>query len=126
MTEITNKKCLFCQKNLKGRIDKKFCNDYCRNNYNNLQKTNGQLHPMVRNINQALLKNRKILQEILPDNEEMAKVHYDKLTQKGYQFKYHTHTYANKKGQTYFFCYEYGFLPLESNWYLVVRRREVD
>ena len=31
-----NKKCLSCGKLLKGRVDKKFCDDYCRNNYNNL------------------------------------------------------------------------------------------
>jgi len=33
-----NKTCLACGKILKGRVDKKFCDDYCRNNYNNLQK----------------------------------------------------------------------------------------
>lgn len=124
MTELTNKKCLYCQKNLKGRIDKKFCDDYCRNNHNNQQKSTNILHPIVRNINQALLKNRKILQEVLPDTEDMAKANYEKLIQKGFQFKYHTHTYANKKGQTYFFCYEYGYLLLENNWYLIVRRKE--
>jgi hypothetical protein len=32
MTVITEaKKCLACGKQLKGRIDKKFCDDYCRN-----------------------------------------------------------------------------------------------
>jgi hypothetical protein len=35
-TEI--KKCLACNKTLRGRADKKFCDDYCRSNYNNLQK----------------------------------------------------------------------------------------
>ena len=27
--------CLECGDHLKGRIDKKFCSDYCRNSFNN-------------------------------------------------------------------------------------------
>ena len=118
------RKCLCCDKILKGRIDKKFCDDYCRNNYNNLQKTQGVHHSLVRSINNTLLKNRKILEGCLPANEEMAKATHDKLLQKGFAFKYHTHTYKNKKEQTYFFCYDYGYLPLDNNWYLIVKRSE--
>jgi len=29
------RKCLHCDHVLKGRTDKKFCDDYCRNTYNN-------------------------------------------------------------------------------------------
>jgi hypothetical protein len=121
-TEI--KKCLACNKTLRGRADKKFCDDYCRSNYNNLQKIKDKPDEFVKNINNTLLKNRKILLSILPETEEMAKVTADKLLEKGFVFKYHTHTYKNKKDQVYFFCYEYGYLPLGENWYLVVRRKE--
>ncbi|MDX2046120.1 MAG: DUF2116 family Zn-ribbon domain-containing protein [Chitinophagaceae bacterium] len=124
MTAPDNKTCLYCGKALKGRVDKKFCDDYCRNNYNNQQKAKSSYSSYVRNINNSLLKNRRILESILPENEEMAKATHDKLVQKGFLFKYHTHTYANKKGQTYFFCYDYGYLPLENDWFLVVRRKE--
>ncbi len=121
-TEI--KKCLACNKTLRGRADKKFCDDYCRSNYNNLQKTKDKPDEFVKGINNTLLKNRKILLSILPETEEMAKVTADKLLEKGFVFKYHTHTYKNKKDQVYFFCYDYGYLPLGENWYLVVRRKE--
>ncbi|NJO24649.1 MAG: hypothetical protein HC867_00990 [Bacteroidia bacterium] len=124
MTAPDNKTCLFCGKALKGGWTKKFCDDYCRNNYNNQQKAKSSYSSYVRNINNSLLKNRRILESILPENEEMAKATHDKLVQKGFLFKYHTHTYANKKGQTYFFCYDYGYLPLENDWFLVVRRKE--
>lgn len=122
MIDSNLKTCLNCGKSLKGRSDKKYCDDYCRNNYNNQIKAESNNH--IRNINNALRKNRRILAELLPDAEEMTKTTYDKLTQQGFQFKYITHTYTNKKGNTYFFCYEYGYLPLENNWYLLVRRRE--
>ena len=115
------KTCLTCGKTLSGRADKKFCNDYCRNAYNNQLKSADS--KVVRNINNALIKNRRILENAL-GQEEMTKTTRDKLQQQGFQFKYLTHTYSNKKGNTYFFCYEYGYLPLEHDWYLIVRRKE--
>jgi predicted nucleic acid-binding Zn ribbon protein len=123
MIETTaNRECLACGKILHGRADKKFCNDYCRNAYNNNLKSANS--PFVRNINNALQKNRRILESAL-GAEEMQKVQKEKLSQEGFNFKFITHTYVNKKGNTYFFCYEYGYLPLEHGWYLVVKRKEV-
>ena len=121
-TEI--KSCLACGKMLKGRVDKKFCDDYCRNNYNNQQKAKGSQSTYVRNINNTLLKNRKILESILPDTEETAKASKDKLLRLGFHFKYLTHIYTTKTGKTYFYCYDYGYLPLEHDWYLIVKKKE--
>jgi hypothetical protein len=115
------KKCLSCDKILNGRADKKFCNDYCRNAYNNQLKSSGS--NLVRNINNILVKNRRILETVLGE-EDMAKTTKEKLLSQGFQFKYLTHSYTNKKGNVYFFCYEYGYLPLEHDWLLVVRRKE--
>src|SRR5450432_4066399 len=101
------KTCLACDKPLKGRSDKKFCDDYCRNNYNNQLKsmTNNQM----RNINNALSKNRRILEEMLPEGKEKVSSHKEKLLEKGFLFKYVTHLYTTKDGKTYYFCYEYGY-----------------
>lgn len=123
MTTVTPtlKSCLACGKALHGRADKKFCNDYCRNAFNNnLKVTNSAV---VRQINGALLKNRRILEAVL-GSEEKQKVTKEKLLQLGFQFRYLTHLYITKKEDTYFFCYEYGYLPLEHELYLVVKRKE--
>jgi hypothetical protein len=117
-------KCLACNKPLRGRIDKKFCDDACRNGYNNQIKAKTNHSGYIRSINNSLLKNRRVLSKLIPTNEETSKVHQDKLSQLGFIFKYHTHTYANKKGNIYYFIYDYGYLPLENNWYLVVKRKE--
>jgi hypothetical protein len=114
--------CMQCQKSLKGRTDKKFCDDYCRNAFNNALKA--VPYSLVRNVNNQLAKNRRILEEAIPGGEEMGKTNKEKLTSKGFSFKYLTHTYTNKKGNVYFFCYDYGYLPLEGDWYLVVHRKE--
>lgn len=121
-TIATIKNCLFCNKKITGRTDKKFCDDYCRNAYNNQLKSTA--NNLVRNINNALSKNRRILETLLPPTDKMAKVHVDKLLQLGFQFKYFTHTYINQKGNVYNFCYEYGYLPLENSWYLIVKRKD--
>lgn len=112
--------CLNCGEKLNGRADKKYCDDYCRNAYNN--KLNSSSNNLIRNINNALMKNRRILASIITDKEETAKAHEDKMIQNGFQFKYHTHQYQNKKGQIYYFCYEYGYIELENKWYLIVKR----
>jgi len=121
---IEKKLCLACGKTLKGRVDKKFCDDYCRNNYNNQQKAKGNYSSYVRNINNTLLKNRKILESILPETEETAKANKEKLQRLGFNFKYLTHTYITRTGKTYFYCYDYGYLSLENDWYLIVKRKE--
>lgn len=118
------RKCLACDTILRGRIDKKFCNDYCRNNYNNEQKLKGSQSKIVKNINATLLKNRKVLASILNKNEETAKANKDKLQSLGFHFKYFTHIYTTKTGKTYYYCYDYGYLPLDNDWYLIVKKKE--
>jgi hypothetical protein len=120
--KIEPKLCLNCHKAVRGRTDKKFCDDSCRNNFNNQLKSHTT--NLVRNINNALGKNRRILENLFITGEEMAKTTRNKLLQKGFQFKYITHTYTNKKGNIYFFCYDVGYLPLESDWYLLVKQKE--
>jgi hypothetical protein len=124
MITAETKNCLSCDKPLKGRVDKKFCDDYCRNNYNNLLKAKSSYSAYVRSINNTLLKNRKILESILPGTEETAKASKDKLQRLGFHFKYLTHIYTTKTGKSYFYCYDYGYLPLDNDWYLIVKRKE--
>jgi len=120
--EETTKICLHCGKAIRGRSDKKFCDDYCRNNFNNQLKAHSNNY--VRNVNNTLSKNRRILGSLLPSSEEINKTTKQQLLQQGFSFKYLTHTYVNKKGNTYFFCYDYGYLPLENDWYLIVEEKK--
>lgn len=121
MVTAASQNCLFCDRPVKGRTDKKYCNGYCRNNYNNQLKSRST--NTIRNINNRLIKNRRILEEAIPEGEEMGKVHKDRLIEKGFLFKYMTHIYTNKNGQQYFFCYDLGYLPLDNDWFLVVKRK---
>ena len=115
------KPCLCCEKPLKGRIDKKFCDDYCRSNYNH--KLNSGSNPLIRKINNCLKKNRRILEELCSP-ESINKVSKQKLIEKAFHFNYHTHTFTNKNGAVYFFCYDYGYLPLQNDLLLIVKHNE--
>ncbi|RTL56158.1 MAG: hypothetical protein EKK37_16905 [Sphingobacteriales bacterium] len=122
MSKPTDKACLECGKTIKGRVDKKFCDDWCRNAYNN--KLNSDNTTYIRNVNNILRKNRRIIQELIPAGAETAKATKAKLHQKGFSFTYFTNTYTNKKGATYFFCYEYGYLPIEADYFFLVKTKE--
>jgi len=113
--------CLDCGEPIAGRIDKKFCSDMCRNNYNN--RLNSDSTNYVRNVNSILRKNRRILSELLP-KEGKTNVHKDKLVNKGFNFNFVTHLYITQKGSTYRFVYEYGYLPLENDFYMLVVREQ--
>ncbi len=120
--EATAHRCLYCGEPLRGRVDKKFCNDACRNSYNN--EKNSDRNNLMRNINNILRKNRRILKDCIHQGQETGRVKRDQLLRKGFRFKYLTHQFENQKGQTYVFCYEYGYLPMDEDWMLIVKRRK--
>lgn len=114
------KTCIECGTQIFGRFDKKFCSDQCRNAYNN--KLNSDANNYIRNVNNILRKNRRILTKLNPNGK--TKLHRDKLAEKGFDFNYHTNTYTTKAGATYYFCYEQGYLELDNQWFMLVKRQE--
>ncbi|MCU0360780.1 MAG: hypothetical protein MUF75_08695 [Bacteroidia bacterium] len=111
--------CPECGETIAGRIDKKFCSDLCRNAFNN--KVNSDSTNYIRNINNILRKNRRILETLLQG--EKTTLPKQKLIDKGFNFKYITNQSITKNNHTYFFCYEYGFLPLENELILIVKKK---
>jgi hypothetical protein len=115
---MEEKLCLDCGTKIFGRVDKKFCSDLCRNNYNN--KLNSDTNNYVRNVNNILRKNRRILASLTPKGT--SKSPKTKLLEKGFDFNYFTNTYTTKAGAVYYFCYEFGYLELEGDFYALVKR----
>ncbi len=121
MKDHLTKTCINCGENIAGRADKKFCDDNCRTAYNNGNAVSRDT--LVRSINYRLMKNRRVLQDLIPE-EGKIKVSGQRLSNAGFEFKYHTHTYTTQKGATYVFCYDYGYLPLDNNFFMLVKRME--
>ena len=114
------KHCLECDSKLMGRSDKKFCNDQCRNTYNN--NLNKVANDYVRKVNVVLRKNRRILSNLMPG--EKAKTTKEQLLLSGFNFYYYTNMYRTKQGKTYYFVYELGYLQLENENYALVRKQD--
>jgi hypothetical protein len=112
------KTCLECNAPIQGRIDKKFCGDYCRNTYNNY--VNKDAKNFIRNINNRLRKNWRILEALNP--KDKIKLSRGKLIEKGFDFSYFTSTYTTKAGVVYYFVYNQGYLPLANDYYALVKR----
>jgi len=115
--------CLYCQDPISGRVDKKFCSDQCRNAYNNEKNAGSENH--VRRINGILRKNRKLL-ETLSGKVNKKILSAVMLINAGFNFKYFTSSFTTKKGNIYFFCYEYGYLKLGADKIMIVKRDNMD
>ena len=61
---MSSKQCPECGEKIIGRTDKKFCSDGCRNTYNN--RMNKDQKNLMRNINNRLRKNWRILEQLNP------------------------------------------------------------
>lgn len=112
------KSCLECGEKIVGREDKKFCSDGCRNAYNN--KINKDSTNFMRNINNKLRKNYRILSEL--NIEGKSKTTRAKLLSKGFDFEFFTNILNTKSGNTYYFLYDQGYLPLENDIFMLVKK----
>ena len=119
---MKDRNCKECGQKLLGRKDQKFCSDYCRNTFNNRQNQDATKY--IRRINNILRKNRRILSELNPK----GKVTVDgiRLAEEGFNFHYFTNTYTTKKGATYIFLYDQGYLRLDHDQYMLVEKQDYE
>lgn len=112
------KNCLECGEKIIGREDKKFCNDSCRNTYNN--KLNKDATNLMRNVNNSLRKNYRILSDI--NTEGKTKATRKRLADNGFDFSFITSIYTTKNGVIYYFVYDQGYMFLENDWLVLVKK----
>jgi len=117
---VEKKKCEECGEKMLGRQDKRFCSAQCRSAFHNRQ--NSDQTNFVRNINNILRKNRRILVALNPNGK--TQIHKDKLREEGFKFSYFTNEYITQKGIIYRFCYEQGYTERENGMLTLVIRQE--
>lgn len=113
------RKCLTCERIVKGRVDKKFCDDYCRSAFNNKKYLSDR--GLIRRVNYLLMKNRRILEYFLKGTHPSATIMRKALSAKGFQFDFFTHTYHTVDGKTYFCCYDHAYSELFNEELLITR-----
>ena|SRR5687767_4957102 len=112
--------CLNCGKPIKsGRIDKKFCDSACKDEYYNAQKI--REHKEIKKIDQVLKRNRRILKKLFDPKKEKL-VNREVLLKAGFEFDFHTHFVVTKfKANEFIFCYDYGYREVDKNKYKVIK-----
>lgn len=75
----------------------------------------------MRNINNKLRKNYRILTEVNIDGK--TKIAKSKLESLGFDFDYFTNIKVYKNGSEYKFIYDYGYKLLEEDFVLIVKNQ---
>jgi hypothetical protein len=119
---MKKKDCLECGETLRGRSDKKFCTDMCRNTYNN--RLNGNCSNLIRNVNGILRKNRRILEQLFAQQSFM--LNREELAERGFNFNYVTHRKPIDRGLIGQFCYEFGYTLNEKQIVMLVLEPEIE
>ncbi|MBA9079765.1 MULTISPECIES: hypothetical protein [Rufibacter] len=114
----TSRTCRHCGSTLVGRADKKYCSDQCRALAGNARKLVEKGQRFMRDINTKLKKNRDLLRLASPEGKTTLRRQVLELN--GFDFGYFTHLYRTKQGNTYYFCYDYGYLLLPEEKMLIV------
>lgn len=103
---IKIRKCPICASLVKGRSDKLFCSAKCKSisQYENRQER----EKFYLTVDKQLKTNRKLLKRY--NKSGYTTIRKSELNDKGFNPKFFTHYWKNKKGDVYLFVYEYGFL----------------
>jgi len=110
-------KCKYCGQPIVGRSDKQFCDSQCKSAFHNSNPR--QSEGFIKNINKILRKNRSILRFASPEGKTTVKRDY--LLKLGFNFDYFTNVFVTNQNNTYRYCYEYGYLPVDQQKVLIVK-----
>lgn len=122
MDNTMDRICHQCGKKLSGRLDKKFCDDYCRSTFNNQFKREDQ--QLIQEVNRLIRKNRRILKSLCPIGK--ATVRKEVLDTMEYDYRYFSGLFKTSTN-LYYLVYDYAFAPIyEKNIEkaLIVKRQE--
>ena len=109
------KECIECRSSFRGRSDKKFCCADCRSAYNN--RKNRDQNNLMRNINNCLRRNRRILRDLC--RKHIEKVERHRLAQKGFRFGYCTHIEETGNDKQLHYCYDIAYYESDEHIHLV-------
>lgn len=91
-----------------GRAGKRFCSEKCRSSHNGAKRA-GLEEPLTRTM-QTIRKNRSLLKNLFKESKTIVK--REVLEGMGFDPKTYTTRHINRRNQTYYFCADYGFLPI--------------
>lgn len=103
---MKSKECQHCGKEFKGRSNKKFCSNVCKNNFHN--EVYRRSNKIVVDLDKKLHKNRSVLKDMF-EVYRSSPISLDILKARGFDENFHTHTFNAPSGDRYVMVYEVGF-----------------
>lgn len=107
--EPPKRMCPVCEAPIKGRDDKIFCSPNCKSAHQYEHRK--ELDKTFITIDRQLKINRKVLKKY--NQTGMTSIRQSVLHEEGFNPKYFTHYWKNKKGDVYLFSYDFGILKLK-------------
>lgn len=104
--------CLVCNKQMRGRIDKKFCSDGCRSQHH--ARRSFRVTKRMRSVNYLLRKNRTILYWLVQNSKRPVRVKRQTLLSEGFDFSLITAADISGSQVTYH-CYDYQYTPVDES-----------
>lgn len=102
-----------CNKIVIGRIDRKFCSEYCKSEHHYLiRKKSGKTFFKSR-VDEILRNNRRVLAKY--NKKSKATERKEVLLNEGFNPRFFTHYWKTMAGETYLFCYDQGFKEVKDN-----------
>lgn len=109
------RKCLDCGNPVIGRVDRKFCSDACRINYNNLKSR--EANPFIRQINRVLKENRNVLEYL--HRQGVMEITAAGLEMNGYRLFWNTGEVKNNADPRVLRVYEYGLEECANGTFII-------
>ncbi len=103
-----------------GRRDKIFCSPKCKAVYHRRRKK--QVSSVSKKINSILHRNWVVLSELY---EEIGRKKFfipvERLNKAGFHLNYYTTSNTNKKGKTYYYIYDFGWMQFSEKEMMIVK-----
>ena len=118
----TQRLCKFCEQIIdpnKGRADRKYCDERCKNAFHNARSM--EENEELQRIELILKKNRRVLKKLFgkKDRDNMKR---ERLLKEGFDFDYHTHHVTSKiKKNEFIFCFDFGYCAVANESYKIVK-----
>ena len=115
--------CPVCEHPVIGRTDKIFCSAKCKSVDQYERRRNDEKFFLF--VDRQLKINRRLLKKY--NRSGFTTLRSSELQSKGFDSRYFTHYWKNRKGDLYLFCYDYGYLTITKDGikkYVIVKWQE--
>lgn len=119
MDTFQDRVCRQCGDRIRGRSDKRFCDDRCRNQFHNQQRRLPVLTERARQIQRRLTQNRRVLEGCLGGRKRCI-ISRDELLLRGFLFDLFSQR-RQEADRIYFYCLDLGYRLMDAGRVLVFR-----